>query len=44
MGDHDRININMAYDFPSVEFPVEKGLDKYIYTRDKQESTDPNYG
>lgn len=42
-GVDDRINIILAYDYPNVEFPTEKRLDKYLYTRDKQKSTDPNY-
>ena len=43
-GDDDRINIILSYDYPDVEFPTEQGLDKYLYTRDKPKSTDPNYG
>lgn len=42
-GVDDRINIILAYDYPNAEFPTEKRLDKYLYTRDKQKSTDPNY-
>jgi hypothetical protein len=43
-GERERINIILSYDLPGAEFPMEAGLDKYLYTREKQESSDPNYG
>ncbi|MEK6222038.1 MAG: 2OG-Fe(II) oxygenase [Chloroflexota bacterium] len=42
-GDKDRINIIMSFDYPGIQFPMEEGLDKYLYTREKQKSADPNY-
>ena len=29
---------------PGAQFPMEKSLDMYLYTQDKQTSSDPNYG
>jgi len=43
-GDTDRINIILVYDLPGADFPMEKGLDSYLYTQKKQTSSDPNYG
>jgi hypothetical protein len=42
-GEKDRINIIMSFDYPGMQFPMEAGLDKYLYTREKQKSADPNY-
>lgn len=42
-GERERINIILSYDFPGTEFPSEDGLDSYLYTQEKQRSTDPNY-
>ncbi|NER87779.1 MAG: 2OG-Fe(II) oxygenase [Moorea sp. SIO3A2] len=42
-GEQERINVVMSYDFPGVEFIVEKGLDSYLYTNQKGISSDPNY-
>ncbi len=44
LGDRERINIIASYDLPGTEFSMEKGLDSYLYTREEQQSTDPNYG
>ncbi len=43
-GSKERINIILAYDVPGAQFPMEKSLDMYLYTQDKQTSSDPNYG
>ena len=43
-GNHERINIILAYDVPGAQFPMEKALDSYLYTQEKQTSPDPNYG
>ncbi len=43
-GDQERINVILSYDFPGTPFPMEEGLDSYIYTQDEQRSADPNYG
>ncbi len=43
-GENERINIILAYDLPGVQLPFEKSLDSYLYTQEKQTSTDPNYG
>lgn len=42
-GDHDRINIILAYDEPGARFAIEKKLDAYLYTEAEQASSDPNY-
>jgi hypothetical protein len=42
-GDQERVNIILSYDFPGTEFPMEEGLDSYLYTQEKQRSADPNY-
>jgi hypothetical protein len=42
-GEKERINIVMSYDLPGMQFPVTKGLDSYLYTKEKQSSSDPNY-
>ncbi len=39
----ERINIVMAYDVPEAQFPIEKELDSYLYTNNKQVVSDPNY-
>ena len=44
LGESERINMILSYDFPGTEFPTEEGLDSYLYTQDEQRSTDPNYG
>jgi hypothetical protein len=44
LGDQERINVILSYDYPGTPFPMEEGLDSYIYTQDEQQSTDPNYG
>jgi len=44
LGDQERINIILSYDFPGTEYPMEEGLDSYLYSKDEQRSTDPNYG
>lgn len=44
LGESERINMILSYDFPGTEFPIEEGLDSYLYTQDEQQSTDPNYG
>jgi len=43
-GDIDRINIILSFDHANTEFPAESGLDNYLYTQEKQKSSDPNYG
>jgi hypothetical protein len=43
-GSQDRINVVLAYDVPGAQFPMEESLDKYLYTQNKQTSSDPNYG
>jgi len=44
-GREDRLNIILAYDLPGTTFPMEKGLDSYLYTREEASSAkDPNYG
>jgi len=43
LGDRERINIILSYDFPGTQFPTEKGLDSYLYTQEKARSSDPNY-
>ncbi len=43
-GNHERIAIILAYDVPGAQFPMEKSLDSYLYTQEKQTSPDPNYG
>ncbi len=42
-GREDRINIIMAFDHPDTSFPMEDDLDVYLYTREQQASSDPNY-
>lgn len=42
-GQQERINIVMAYDVPGIEFPVDQGLNSYLYTNQKQASSDANY-
>ena len=42
-GDRERINIVLSYDRPEATFPMEAGLDSYLYTQEKQRSSDPNY-
>ena len=44
LGDHERVNIILSYDYPGTEFPMEEGLDSYLYTQEEQQSADPNYG
>ena len=44
LGERERINIILSYDLPGTEFSMEEGLDSYLYTQDKQQSSDPNYG
>lgn len=44
LGDRERINIILSYDLPGTEFPMEEGLDSYLYTQEEQRSADPNYG
>jgi len=44
VGDQERVNVILSYDFPGTPFPMEEGLDTYLYTQDKQQSFDPNYG
>jgi hypothetical protein len=44
LGDQERINVILSYDFPGTPFPMEEGLDSYIYTQDEQRSANPNYG
>ncbi len=44
LGESERINMILSYDVPGTEFPTEEGLDSYLYTKDEQQSTDPNYG
>jgi len=43
LGDRERINIILSYDFPGTEFPMEEGLDSYLNTQEKPRSADPNY-
>jgi hypothetical protein len=43
LGNHDRINIIMAYDTPNATFAVEKQLDNYLYNEKATTSSDPNY-
>lgn len=43
VGQQDRINIILAYDSPGQIFPIEKNLDKYLYTEEKIKPVDPNY-
>lgn len=42
-GTQERINVVMSYDKPGAQFSVEKGLDSYLYTTQKQVASDPNY-
>ena len=44
VGDQERINVILSYDFPGTPFPMEEGLDSYLYTQQKQGPSDPNYG
>lgn len=44
LGERERVNIILSYDYPGTEFPMEEGLDSYLYTQDEQQSADPNYG
>lgn len=44
LGDRERINIILSYDSPGTEFPMEEGLDSYLYTQEESRSADPNYG
>ncbi|MFQ5943642.1 MAG: 2OG-Fe(II) oxygenase [Anaerolineales bacterium] len=44
LGNRERINVILSYDFPGTPFPMEEGLDSYIYTQHEQRSADPNYG
>ena len=44
LGESERVNIILSYDFPGTEFPMEEGLDSYLYTQNEQQSADPNYG
>ena len=44
LGERERVNIILSYDYPGTEFPMEEGLDSYLYTQDNQQSADPNYG
>ena len=44
IGDQERINVIFSYDFPGTPFPMEEGLDTYLYTQQSQRSADPNYG
>ena len=44
LGEHERINVILSYDVPGTPFPMEEGLDSYLYTQDDQRSSDPNYG
>ena len=43
LGERERVNIIASYDLPGTEFPMEEGLDSYLYTQEKQQSADPNY-
>lgn len=43
-GLRERINIILAYDAPGADFPMEESLDSYLYSTQKQQSSDPNYG
>ncbi|MFQ5921656.1 MAG: 2OG-Fe(II) oxygenase [Anaerolineales bacterium] len=43
LGVRERVNIILSYDFPGTEFPMEEGLDSYLYTQEEQRSADPNY-
>lgn len=42
-GTTERINIISSYDIPGTEFPMEKGLDSYLYSQQDSDSSDPNY-
>ena len=42
-GERERINIIFAYDVPDAQFPMEDGLDSYLYARGEETSADPNY-
>ncbi|MCH7588515.1 MAG: 2OG-Fe(II) oxygenase [Chloroflexi bacterium] len=42
-GADERINIISAFDIPGSEFPMEKGLDSYLYSQADSDSADPNY-
>jgi hypothetical protein len=44
VGDQERVNIILSYDSPGTSFPMEEGLDTYLYTQNEQQSSDPNYG
>jgi hypothetical protein len=43
-GRQDRINIIFSYDARDAVFPMEAGLDKYLYTDKEAAAGDPNYG
>ncbi len=43
-GTQERVNIILAYDVPGAQFPMETGLDAYLYTQETPTSSDPNYG
>lgn len=43
LGNADRINIIFSFDRPGAIFPMEQGLDSYLYTRKQTASSDPNY-
>lgn len=42
-GDHDRINLVLAYDKVGASFAAEHGLDSYLYTTESAALKDPNY-
>ncbi len=42
-GSSERINVILSYDVPGAEYPMERGLDTYLYTQEKTASSDPNY-
>ena len=42
-GNDERINIIMSYDLPGRKFSVDERLDGYLYSRERADSSDPNY-
>lgn len=42
-GDKDRINIIFAFDKADLDLATNPNLDRYLYTDQEQEGTDPNY-
>jgi len=42
-GDQERVCIVFSFDVTGAEFPMEEGLNAYLYTQEKNKIADPNY-